>query len=518
MAQTMISPKSPKRNISFQYSNLPTSKDYMAIFQQFTSNEGSITPCGSDRVPFMNPMLLPSPIRFNDVPSIVTSRDLSLRTFNNRNERVPVQEIESAIDFDEDSSNVHVKEEEGTLTDCCDESNDFDQIPTDEVIGSSLFDSHQYMNAKKEQITPVSNYQDNKNDSTPEETEVLFDSHDDTNVKKEQGVITDCNDENDGQTKVRKEKITPDCNYKDNENDSEDTEISFDSHDDTNVKKEQGVIIACNDENDDQTDTVHAEKGSEDTSENSVRDDFVLFEDAKIDDILSYRGSASSQHTGNLRFRELVSSLKPVYEANRCNDYRRSLAVHIVEALHPGRFLKVEGNVECHYRVLPYEEAVTKALFAMRDCKSFKTKTKIKKLPSDDSAHPKPRGKVLTTPSSKKRHIDSETTPSKKLKEDDSSSTFNKVELRSIQNLIYKKNPSDGCTMATRARSNPRCEEVYACIENTVDMIKHNYMDSVISPDKSWYHPAMQQCIRLQVNLFILIALIKHVYIYENRF
>mmetsp|Transcript_13288 Transcript_13288/g.16157 ORF Transcript_13288/g.16157 Transcript_13288/m.16157 type:complete len:82 (+) Transcript_13288:2-247(+) len=53
--------------------------------------------------------------------------------------------------------------------------------------------------------------------------------------------------------------------------------------------------------------------------------------------------------------------------------------------------------------------------------------------------------------------------------------------------------------MATRARSNPRCEEVYACIENTVDMIKHNYMDSVISPDKSWYHPAMQQCIRLQL-------------------
>ena len=58
-------------------------------------------------------------------------------------------------------------------------------------------------------------------------------------------------------------------------------------------------------------------------------------------------------------FRELVCKNKPLYDKNQCEEYRRSLAMEIVNELLPGRFIKIELGAK-YGRVLDYSKSVTK--------------------------------------------------------------------------------------------------------------------------------------------------------------
>ena len=87
------------------------------------------------------------------------------------------------------------------------------------------------------------------------------------------------------------------------------------------------------------------------------------------EDIISARGCGRS-HPGNLRFRDLVTQNKTAFDSNSSDEFRRSLALKIVNELKPGRFLKKEDVNQDLYKVMPFEKMITKVIFAMRDCKS----------------------------------------------------------------------------------------------------------------------------------------------------
>jgi len=230
-------------------------------------------------------------------------------------------------------------------------------------------------------------------------------------------------------------------------------------------------------------------------------------------DILSHRGVASSMRKGNVRFRELVIENKPAYDANSSLDYRTALAKKIVDELRPGRFLKLDDTGT--YRVVDYQSSITKALFAMRDCKKKPPKKKNTKIVEDLAQHveqlPRKRNREESYPSvsSKCSRLAEptlkRTQPKRKAVTPPSKAPLpphlTEAESRKIRSLISEtvKDISPSSTIIIPTNATTRSEEIHAYIETMVKKGFDARRESVDFIDEEWFHPEMQKCIRVQI-------------------
>jgi len=87
-------------------------------------------------------------------------------------------------------------------------------------------------------------------------------------------------------------------------------------------------------------------------------------------DIISTRGQP--KHLGTIRYRELILENKFVFDDSHCAKIKRALVLNIIDALAPGRFLrlyKTDGGKDT-YELMDPQTVYKKVTNAMKDCRS----------------------------------------------------------------------------------------------------------------------------------------------------
>ena len=111
-------------------------------------------------------------------------------------------------------------------------------------------------------------------------------------------------------------------------------------------------------------------------------------------DVLSGRGRRILNHPGNLKFRSIIKSLKPEYDAAPKSLKGVLYGNQIINIIHdlcpPGRFLK-EDKVSGSWIEVDKEKAVKIAIQALRDSKQLVVRTPA-------TPPPFPAGEVVSAP------------------------------------------------------------------------------------------------------------------------
>ena len=91
-------------------------------------------------------------------------------------------------------------------------------------------------------------------------------------------------------------------------------------------------------------------------------------------DVMCGRGGRSNHHSGNKRYRHVVSDIKLMYRRTEAKAVKTDLSRAIVEHVcdYGGRFIKQEGGANGRYYVLTKAEARKKTSQALRETKALK--------------------------------------------------------------------------------------------------------------------------------------------------
>ena len=121
-------------------------------------------------------------------------------------------------------------------------------------------------------------------------------------------------------------------------------------------------------------------------------------------DVLSGRGRRILNHPGNLKYRSIIKSLKPEYDAAPKSRRGVLYGNQIVNLIHnlspPGRFLKKDKVSESWIEV-DKETAVKRAIQALRDTKKLvRTPTEQALIPPVIVCKPHPAGEVVAAAAS----------------------------------------------------------------------------------------------------------------------